>query len=363
MGEAPAAHLAGRLSKSPLRSLADRYGIRAIDDAPFTPLPLADQALEDDEAALKARMRQLSYEVPASQWRPIPCQGEPSDPPRRFIDGSIFSRTVAVFTVEGRRRPAILACVGALALHLEGRRLARPAGSLRLETVLCLLSNRMPAEDLRALAEGLEALGIQLVTSETTELAADFDVLRRRSWDLAKQRMEEAERAVLFDEPQVPAVVDGLLERRLVTVASQGMPVIGVVKRQMRRYLPESHINLLYDLRPGERTPAFLLETEHAFIVSWYLRLSAADTLAPGYGVVRLTAPQQYLERRFPRPAERWAEISAVSHWVRNLRHREGSYPRAGISLEPIVRVEDELHALLPAIGQEAAKLHRALGV
>ena len=346
-----------------LRELAQAYRVRAIDDAPFTPLPLADQALEEDEAALKARMRQLSYEVPAGEWRPIPCLGEPVSQPRRFIDGSVFSRTVAVFTVEGRRRPAVLACVGALALELDGRRLVRSSGSLRLETVLCLLSNGIPPEDLQALSDGLEALGIRLVASETTDLTADFDVLRRRCWDMAKQRMEDEERAVLLQAPEVPAVVDGLLERRLTTVASQEMPVIGMVKRQMRRYLPESHINLLYELRPGERTPAFLLETEHAFIVSWYVRLSAADTLSPGYGVVRLTAPREYLERRFPRRAERWAEISAVSHWLHGLRHREQSYARAGISLEPIVRVEDELHALLPAVGREAAKLHRALGV
>lgn len=350
-------------SQSRLKALAERYGARAIDDVPFTPLPLADQAADEDEEALKARTRQLSYEMPLSQWRPIPCQGEPACRPRRFIDGSIFSRTVAVFTVDGRRRPAILASVGALALHLEARRLERRPGGFRLETVLCLISNGIPAEDVRTLAEGLEEMGLRLVTSETTELTADFEVLRRRTWDLAKQRMEDAERGVLLDDHEVPSVVDGLLERRLVTVTSQEMPVFGVVKRQARRYLPQSHLNLLYDLQPGERTPAFTLETEHAFLVSWYLRLSAGQSASPRYGIVRLTAPQEYLERRFPRSAERWAEISAVSRWLYNLRHREASYPRVGISLEPIVRVEDELHALLPDVGQQAARLHRALGI
>jgi len=85
--------------------------------------------------------------------------------------------------------------------------------------------------------------------------------------------------------------------------------------------------------------------------------------LSPSYGVVRLTAPQEYLERRFPRREERSAQISALSRWVYNLRHREGSYTRAGISLEPIVRVEDELHAILPNISQQAVSLHRALGI
>jgi len=355
--------VAGRAPHLDLRELARRYDARPLNDRPYEPLPLADQALEQDEEALKARLRRLSYELPASEWRPIPCGGEPLDSPRRFIDGSVFSRSVAAFSVEGRRRPAVLACLGALALHLEGGRLVRPPGCFRLRTVLCLLSNGMPQEDLRRLAEGLAALDIELVVSETAKLDADFEVLRRRTWDLAKERMEEAEKEVLFAAPDVPAVVDGLLERRLVTVASQAMPAVGVVKRQMRRYLPDSHLNLLYDLAAGQRTPAFLLETEHATVVSWYLRLSAADGLSPGYGIVRLAVSQDYLERRFPATEDRWAQLSALSDWLRALRCREGSYPRAGVSLEPIVRVEDELHALLPDIRQVAARLQRALGI
>jgi len=353
-----------------LRELARRYDARPLDDRPYEPLPLADETLEQDEEALKARLHELSYEVPASGWRPVPCEGEPARPeggpidsPRRFVDGSVFSRTVAAFSVEGRRRPAILACLGALALHVEGARLVRPPDGFRLCTVLCLLSNGMPQEDLRRMADGLASLGIELVVSETAEMTADFDVLRRRTWDLAKDRMEEAEKDILFAAPDVPAVVDGLLERRLVTVASQAMPAVGVVKRQMRRYLPQSHLNLLYDLAPGQRTPAFLLRTEHATVVSWYLRLSAPDGLAPGYGIVRLAVPQHYLEQRFPVPQERWVQLSALSAWLRGLRCREKSYPRAGISLEPIVRVEDELHALLPDIRQVAARLQRALGI
>lgn len=346
-----------------LRSLAQRYGVRAIDDVPFAALPLGDQTLEDDEDALRIRTRQLSYELPAGEWRAIACSGEPVEPPRRFIDGSVFSRTVAVLTVDGRRRPAILACLGALALELDGRRLVRSEGSLRAETVLCLLSNGMPDGDLQALAEGLGRLEITVVASETVELAADFEVLRRRTWDLAKQRMEEAEQAVLFDQPNVPALVDGLLERRVVTAASQEMPAVGMVKRHHKQYVEEGHLNLLYGLQPAERSPAFLIETKNAGFVSWYVRLSSAETVSPSYGIVRLTAPQDYLEHRFPRAEERWAEVSALSQYLCGLRHRQGSYARMGISLEPIVRVEDELHAVLPDIKQATARLHRALGV
>lgn len=346
-----------------LRELARRYRMRAVDEGPFVSIPLADEAAWQDEAETAARVQRLSYERPVASWAPIRCAGSPSEPPVRFIDGSIFSRTVAAFAVGAHLRPAVLACVGSLALTLEGRRLTRPAGCLRAETVLCLLTKGIPDEDVQALEAGLGMLSIRLVKSETAELPTDFEVLRRRSWNLAKQSMEEAERAVLFAEPEVPAVVDGLLERRLTTLASQEMSAYGVVKRQMRHYLPDSVMGLLYELKMGERTPSFILETEHASIVSWYLRLSHSYLGSPGAGIIRVTAPRQGLERRFPEAEGRWEEISAVSAYLRGLRHREARYERMGVSLEPIVRVEDELHAVLPDVSGQVARLHRALGL
>jgi hypothetical protein len=131
----------------------------------------------------------------------------------------------------------------------------------------------------------------------------------------------------------------------------------------MRQYLPQAHAGFLYNLKPGERTPAFVVDTQQVSLVNWYLRLAGMEAHSPSYGIVRLTAAQDYLEHRFPRKSERWAEISAVSRWIYNLRHREGSYPRMGISLEPIVRVEDELHALLPDIDQQVLRVHRTLGL
>lgn len=346
-----------------LRRMARRYRMRAVDEGPFVSVPLADEAAWQDEAETAGRLQRLAYERKVADWGPIRCAGRPSQPPVRFIDGSIFSRTVAAFAVGSHLRPAVLACVGSLALNLEGRRLTRAEGSLRVDTVLCLLANGIAGEDVQALQAGLGALGIRLVTSQTAELPVDFDVLRRRSWNLAKQSMEDAERAVLFAEPQVPAVIDGLLERKLTTLSSQHMAAYGVVKRQMRRYLPDSLLGLLYELKAGERTPSFVLETEHASIVSWYLRLSESGLGAPGAGIIRVTAPRRGLEQRFPAAEPRWGEISAVSAYLCCLRHREARYERVGVSLEPIVRVEDELHAVLPDVTAQVARLHRALGL
>jgi hypothetical protein len=179
--------------------------------------------------------------------------------------------------------------------------------------------------------------------------------------------MEAAERAVLLDDPDTPAVVDGLLERRLTSTSSQMTPAYGVVKRQLRRYLPDSLVHVLYGLAAGERTPAFLLATEHGEFVSWYVRLTTSAFSArgigvgPSYGIVRLSVARAYIEERFHDSAERFAELSAVSAAIVELRHRERSYDRAAVSLEPIVRVEDQLHAVMPDIAQITARLHRAL--
>ncbi len=350
-------------AREELRRLREDLGFSPVDDSSFAPLPLADQTLEDDEHAVHLRWR-VSYECQAAHWKPIECSGTPAHPPRRFIDGSIFSRTIGLLRFAGKARPAVLASVGALALELSGTTLQRPANGLRLECVLSLISNDMSLQALYGLEKALNGLGIRLVHATTHQMAADFEMLRRRTFDMAKDKMEQAERELLLlGAPDTPSMVDGLLERRLTTVQSQQMCAYGLVKRQMKHYLPESYYGMLYELKPGERTPAFIVETKNANLASWYLRLSRPDATSPSYGLVRLTTPLEYLERMFPVEEDRWREISAVSAFIQSLRHRQSSYSRVGISVEPIVRVEDELHALLPDVRQMASRLHRAFGL
>jgi hypothetical protein len=344
-------------TSSRLRELARRRGFRPVNDAGFVPLPPLEQAEQDDEDAAAARLQDLSWEVPAAGWRPLDTGGVPERPPRRFIDGSVMTRTIGVLEVDGIRRPLVLASLGALELWLDDRRLRRPPDGHQLRTVCGLVANGLLPEERAELAAGLADLGVDLLTTESGDVSVDFDVLRRRSFDLATHAMEAAERDLLLRLPDVAALADGLLERRLTTVASQSMPVVGMVKRQLKQYLPATHLGLLYDLGPGQRTPGFVLHTEHATVVSWYLRLSTTEMAGPSYGLVRLTMPLEYLSHlRDPS-----AELSALSAFLRGLRHREASYARAGVSLEPVVRVEDELHVLMPSIDEVTARVTRAL--
>lgn len=351
-----------RTANKALLGFAKRHGFYPVDEAGYVALPILEQVENEDEQALQSRMRELSWEVPASSWRPIDCGGVPRGCPGRFIDGTLASRTIGAIWIDGVRRPLVLAAVGALELRLEHAALVRPPDGFALRTVICLVSNGLPAEEVADLAAGCSALAIQLLAAESPDVTVDFEVLRRRSFDVAKQAMETQERDLLMREPTRPALIDGLLERRLITIASQEMPVVGMVKRQLRQYLPNSHVGLLYELEPGQRTPAFTLETEHARIVTWYLRLSTTENAGPGYGLVRLTMPLEYLSNAFPDSTGRSEEISALSAFIRTLRHREASYRRVGVSLEPIVRVEDELRAVMPSINELAARVLRSLG-
>jgi hypothetical protein len=339
--------------------LAARYSVRAIDDIPFGAQPLEREDVENETAEALAN---LSWEQPAEAWQGVTTGGTATRPPRRFIDGSVRGRTVAVFNVAGGLRPALLAVTGAMAMDLVGRELRRCRDTVRTESLFCIFSNQFARPDLDSLQAGVAQLGISLVSPTTSDPSAAFEVLRRRTWDIARRCMEDDEREVLLRGPDTPSLLDGLLERRVTTVASQAIPAFGMVKRQLNPLLPQRLAHLVHHLAPGERTPAFIVDTEHVSLVTWYLRLSDPGRAAPTAGIVRLTATRAYLESAFSTPAGRSAEISAVSHWLRELRCRQVSYRRADVSLEPIVRLEDQLHALLPPLSQLTSRVHRAFG-
>lgn len=342
-------------------SLGKRLGFRAVDEAGFLTLPPVDRGDADEEARASTKLEQTSYEVPAWEWKPIVCTGVPRNLPVRFIDGGLHSRTVGVIRVNGKLRPLVLGAVGAVELRLDGRKLRRLPDGQRTDCVLCVAANEMGTDLTLELAQAVKESGMRLVARESDVETHDFEMIRRRAWDFAKGEMEELERQLLLRDTTTPALADGLLERRLVTIESQRQPAIGMVKQVLRHYLPAPLSSMLYELLPGERTPAFLLETKNAQLVSWYLRLGEGPRMGPGQGIVRLATPLEYLERTFPSPTERTRELSAVSHWLRQIRCREEGYARAAVSLEPIVRTEEQLQALLPPIEQRAAALRCAL--
>jgi hypothetical protein len=341
------------------RPLLAKYSPAPLNDAAVPPFSALEADEEDDSEANK---RDFDFEMPQHSWRALPPAEAPWDAPVRFVDGSIVSRTVGVITVAYRRRPLIAATISAAALELDGRSLRRPAGARRLK-VFCLNSNGIDGGDLQETHERLRELGVELHTSEA-EQTADFDTLRRSTRSIAMSVMEEAERSVMRDAEDTPTLVDGLLERRLAE-GRQDVPVVGLVKRQIATYLPPGLQELVYSLKPGERSPAFVLRVmgpkrAEIEIVNCYLRLSSPPGAAPSYGIVRLTAPLQYVQSHHI-GEDMSLYLSGLAGYIYTLRHRDYAYARAGISIEPIVRVEEHLHALRPDVESLVQKLNRML--
>jgi hypothetical protein len=155
----------------------------------------------------------------------------------------------------------------------------------------------------------------------------------------------------------VPTVVDGLLDQRIETFASHNLPAVGVVKRQLRTYLHRAGVALVSRLAPGERSPAFLINTTRGEYVSFYLRLSPV-VLLPTDGIVRVMLSRQYYEESV---GARPAFLDGLAYWLCRLRCTRTSYARAPISLEPIVHAEEQIQALLPQVSERVGAFHGAM--
>jgi len=340
---------------APARSLFGPHQLTALDDEAAPLAPPLDLA-PGDSAPPEGRV-DLDYERPRRQWAPID-PGEPCDDlPVRFIDGSIVSRLAGALVVEGRQRPLIAATIAAAALELRGRTLTRLPGAIT-RTLVAVYQDDIEPEALDHAARVLREHGISLLLREMDSGPRDFDTMRLSTRNRAMDEMEACEREVLLQSRETPTLVDGLLERRLVRVPDRSLPAVGLVKQHAATYLPPDLQEMLYTLRPGQRTPAFAMEIDDVPLANTYVRLSAQPGASPSYGVVRVTAPVQYLEQRHGGEA-RWRYLSALAGHLHRLRHRDEAYGRAGISIEPIVRVEEHLKAIRPSIDQVIARLHR----
>lgn len=343
-------------TSAPSRRIFAAYGPTPLNDVAVPPFP-AFEADEDDETAHDGM--DLDFERAQANWAPI-APGEPTaDVPVRFVDGSIVSRTAGCIVVGGRRRPLIAAAISAAALELDGKTLRRGEGT-RVLKVVAVHSNGIDEEHLREAWAVLHDAGIELRAGEAQVIGHDFDGLRRTTRGIAMQAMEEAERDVMLAGIDRPTLVDGLLERRLAA-QRHDVPVVGLVKRQIASYLPAALQEIAYSLRPGERTPAFVLRTvQHVDLVNTYVRLSAESGASPSYGIVRVTVSREYAEAAHARDLA--AYLSGLAAYLYRLRHRDLAYSRAGISIEPIVRVEDHLKAIRPDVEAMIPRLHRLYG-
>ncbi|MDQ3671677.1 MAG: hypothetical protein M3364_04460, partial [Actinomycetota bacterium] len=131
-------------------------------------------------------------------------------------------------------------------------------------------------------------------------------------------------------------------------------PVIGLIKRQSRAYLPPERHTILATLGPGERTPMFKLGDQRLERYSWYARIAPGRRIdGTMTGIVRLELPTEVDVRQ----AQKLADLatSTMPHFASAVGHD----PRAPQNLYPVGQLERMLRHRLG----DSELLRRALEI
>jgi hypothetical protein len=131
-------------------------------------------------------------------------------------------------------------------------------------------------------------------------------------------------------------------------------PIVGMVKRQSRTYLPADRSSILGGLHPGERTPLFQLGEQRLERFSWYARLASVRPIDGAMtGVVRLEVPRETgIEK-----ARALADLTTAV--LPRFASVVGRDPRAPQNLYPVGQLERVLRHRLG----DAALIRRAFEV
>lgn len=200
--------------------------------------------------------------VETTDWsRPI-LPEVPAPPAVWFVDGVRRVELRVVADEGGKRVPGLFGSYGVGSVVCDG---VAQFGEHRTCRSLVLCCGVMPER-----AE----LGVgrtPLVFEPATDAGSDPNRPLMRLQELMRAE-EEALAARLLLKGAAMVLVDGPL--RLGNKPG-GAPIVGVVKRFVRRYLEPEHEALLGRLGPGERTPLFGLMDQEAELrgYSWYTRL------------------------------------------------------------------------------------------
>lgn len=305
----------------------------------------------------------LTYEVGAAVWRPISPRVEPgfrpcdwSERPRRFIDGRDIGEIIATLRSEqGYPIPVRLSQIGAAVLSEQDGHLRRT--NEVVQRVVTLVGDPFPWTDLESLAVELQRHGFHLLLARLPKVddqraLYDFEVMRKVTNNRSQREMAALEESMTGREDSVATLIDGYLEKRFGR-ANQNLPLIGVVKSHWRNYLDAGSMQTLYQLQPGQRTPAFLYKTEKYPVVSFYLRLAAG---MPNWGLVRVELPHVFFERAREADPQ---YLDKLSFTLFDYRCRQESYGRQPVSLQPIVSVEQRIGALLSPPGRLTSHFYR----
>lgn len=350
------------------------YQATAVGATPPQPeLPTAEEGEEVGDGLFEPL--KLEVEMPAEAWKAKVVSERPARPgeyPLRFIDGCHSALPVLCLTAPaGWPIPLLLSELGAVALRLQGRLFQREF--FRVERTLCFVADAFPWAEVEAFAAAIAndpELAARVVSANRPRPEKnpfDYEVMRSQAYNRAQQEMLNAERLALAADVATPTLVDGKLAGRIGEKAAEKRALlIGVVKR-LPPQLHDQGWRVLLNLKPGERTPVFMLtgvsgsEPTPADMptASWFLKLAAGPRLAPNWGFVRIDIPWVQFEKHFQAD---FSFVDRLSRWLMDARCRAESYARMPVSLEPIVRAEESLKPLFTPLPVLANRLYRRGG-
>jgi hypothetical protein len=225
---------------------------------------------------------------------------------------------------------------------------------------LLLLSNGLKSHDLALIAKAVRSAGIEVAGRASQRNPVNFEHARRMTVEFVRREMLSLETELLRGEPHVSTVMDGLLDQRLETFPSHNVPAVGVVKRQLRVYLHARGLAVVQNLKPGQCSPAFLLDTTRGVYVNFYLRLQPLGEEAPDSGIVRVSISQEFFEQSLSQDSD---YLNTLASWLFRLRNTALTDLRSRVSLEPILRTEDHLRALLPDLDERVGAFNYLTGL
>jgi hypothetical protein len=259
-------------------------------------------------------------EVKASEWRALQVSAEPA-PEVLFVDG--VRRIDANLWVEGTERVPTLAL----------------AASYAAGAVLANHRATIVAEEVRRGVFSSATTAESIVTRHATyEVHLTSGVTSEELWLGLQNQMAVLEGQMAVQFADVPLlIVDGpLSHHRTLSEA------VGYIKTQHVHYLPPNLRSVLLQLRPGDRTPLFLVATgsRQWHRLSWYLRLPMAGG-GPMDGIVRAEVNAD----RDISSARRRADLMAAT--VCRYASEGHKDPRAPQNLYPVGGLERRLRRLL----------------
>lgn len=343
---------------------------------------------ENDSDANETESRfALGIEMDEKDWRTIKPQlpaawrvRDFASRPMQFVDGKDVGQTVACLRgLSGYLVPVRLAQIGGVLMC------ASNDGELRrefvqTERVVAMDTSPFPWEEVETFARALGERGFRLLPAKKLdeELSFDFEQMRGAVIRRTAQEMSVLEEFAVAQNNLTPTIVDGNLKSHEGGFDTTESPIFGVVKTYRKTHLHRLGQQILYSLGTGERTPAFSFEYDVSTrstaqrksrlpIIAWYVRICASDGISPNLGLVRVEISQSWFAAQgFGETALSAAGVDFINQLSRTIfeyRCRQSDYRRAAISLQPIVRAEESLGALLAPRNVLQNNFYRATGL